>query len=380
MFKRFANQGALAGTARAVPERVTVSKGNWLAAWTFAGWLAFVAIAARGADVCSMTTVEPMASTLNSANADAILSLLVHKDAVFASTAKGLYRGSPHDKKWVRLSLPDTVPLGGFFGKQPANSSFVYYVATEWQRSIRLDAPSAARKTLGLYRLDLTRDKWELVSSKHSFVCVYVQDDRTLFGTANIVGSNETPPEYQWGVTHLLMSKDSGAHWDDITHGVKLTNRDRVRPDPDHEGLICLSGYRRTGAIFFQARSKAYDWKENSRVQWERRHPQDEDYFFCFEWYCKQWYSATLTNYFNTSFGERIEIPSFQIVTGGAHKFNSKGRVIVPVEVTFLSDAGDTVTIVDTDRGRAVWGLRCKLPDGTPETIERRAAGASEPI
>ena len=60
------------------------------------------------------------------------------------------------------------------------------------------------------------------------------------------------------------------------------------------------------------------------------------------------WYHATLSNYFDYPFGNRPELPPFQITVKGPVAFKRTERVVVPIEVTA---PGEGETLVDTDRG-----------------------------
>ena len=83
---------------------------------------------------------------------------------------------------------------------------------------------------------------------------------------------------------------------------------------------------------------------------------------------------ATLANYFDypfaeCPFGDCTQIPSFRITTGKAYTFKPGQRIVVPAKITFWCEGSDTVTLIDTDVGRACWGLCRTLPSGKRESV-----------
>ena len=77
-----------------------------------------------------------------------IKSLLLRKDAVFASTAKGIYRASKEKKEWILLPTDNSIPPGGMFAGQSPNVEHIYYFTPRWMfKKTELDD----KKVFGLY-------------------------------------------------------------------------------------------------------------------------------------------------------------------------------------------------------------------------------------
>jgi hypothetical protein len=83
-------------------------------------------------------------------------------------------------------------------------------------------------------------------------------------------------------------------------------------------------------------------------------------------------HTATLANYFDYPFGDSAQIPSFHVTTGHAYSFKPGQRIVVPVEIGFWDENGDTVKLIDVEGGRSFWGLRRTLPGGKREYVQAK--------
>src|SRR4051812_29425896 len=54
-------------------------------------------------------------------------AVLRRRRDVFAARPDGLYRAALSDHRWVKLPIPGTMPLGGQFGKVPADGGTILY-------------------------------------------------------------------------------------------------------------------------------------------------------------------------------------------------------------------------------------------------------------
>jgi hypothetical protein len=306
---------------------------------------------------------------------DQLLSVLVHREWVFASTPKGVYRASPHDKKWVAIRAPDHVPCVGWLAKQEPAASFIYYTAPSTGAFMM---SSTAGKTFGLYRFDPRGEHWELVSSKHSFAQLYVPDDWSIYGV------DETLPDANPWQSVVRMSADSGKHWQDISGNMRSGFQPwSIFPDPDHEGLICVRGGGGYGEAVAQADDKRYRWHFEATRYWNDAHCPTADLFD------RALYEgghegtgiliATLGNYFDAPFEGETQISAFDVEVASRYTFRQSDPVVVPVNVIFRQRPGISATLMDTERGHLVWSLRRVLPNGTREIIgvacEQRAEG-----
>jgi hypothetical protein len=300
---------------------------------------------------------------------DQLLSVLVHREWIFASTRNGIYRASTHDKKWVAIPVPDQTPCVGWLAKQEPASSNIYYSAP---KTGALTMSSTAGKTFGLYRFDPRGENWKLVSSKHNFIEVYVRDDWSIFGL-DITGFDASGQSNPYART-VRMSLDSGNHWIDIP------NRDAYSgfaiwsmfPDPDHEGLICLeAGGATNGTFVLQAEDKTYRWHTEKSWDWHESHSPTASFFR--QSYNTQstlfLYRATLGNYFSYPFGSETGVNAFDIGVARSYQVKEGATAVVPVEVTFRERPECSATLLDTEHGHLAWGLNRILPDGTREII-----------
>ena len=363
--------------------------------WQKVGWTVVLAVVLAASRLVAQDPTAPMESlpkevmdriqsakvrtqTLPEESMDMLLSVLVHREWIFASTPKGIYRASPHDKKWVSLPTPSYVPCVGWLAKQEPASSSIYYSAP---RTGAVIMSSTAGNTFGLYRFDPRGEHWELVNSQHNFMHVYVPDDWSMYGIDESIPDYPGPPNPYQRV--VRMSTDSGRHWENIWRNLAPGFApSSIFPDPDHEGLVCVNadfGKKTVGVL--QASDKSYHWRALPLRNWE----DPTRYFFCQPLGGgNSVLQATLANYFAYPFLSETEISAFDIVVSPSYDFNESERVVIPVEVRFRQRPRISVTIVDTERGSLVWGLNRVLPDGTREIVRAgsncRAAGTEKEI
>jgi hypothetical protein len=305
-------------------------------------------------DLLKDAVVTDVTQNADPARADEVLaSVLVHQDVVYASCPKGLYRASTTDRKWAQIEVPERMPLNGFFAEEASADSSIYYYAPQWTG---WKMPKADTKTFGLYRSDASGEKWELLSTDHDFTHVYVHEDKTIYAIAAVTEKEETRTVYY---DRILRSTDSGKHWEDISHDMPRLGLAEIFPDPDHKGLVCCRAAE-DGHVF-QAGDTSYKWNLLRESDWNHKHFFADD---CYSLTTGFTPPARLSDYFNYPFGKRTQIRPFRIALGGGRDFKQKEPIVLPVDITFLCE-GASATLLDTDHGNALWGMRCILPDGT---------------
>jgi hypothetical protein len=264
-----------------------------------------------------LLSAEAQAEPVPKEAMDVLLSVLVHREWVFASTPKGLYRASPHDKKWVPISTPENIPCVGWLAKQESASSSIYYSASTTGAVIM---SSTAGKTFGLYRFDPRGEHWELLNASHNFMHVYVPDDWTAYGI------DDTLPDYPGAPPNpyqrvVRMSTDSGKHWQNIS-GKVLDGfiPSSIFLDPDHAGLICLKGDGWQGGEYVaQADDKSYKWRAERFRYWAASHYPIRYFFQRSLGGGIAVFQATLANYFDHPFGGETEISAFDIAVAPSY-------------------------------------------------------------
>ena len=319
-------------------------------------------------------------------------SVLVRPNEVFASTLGGLFRADRDAKQWERLPTPKTLPPGGLFAQGTSRHGWVYYYTPKW---IAGSIPSPESFSFGLYCSRDAGQKWELVSSSHDFTHVYVLG-ADLYGISDVmeqipsdqaegigmyVSEEETAPgKHTVNYQRAFWSRDAGRTWRDISNGVaRGMSLFSISPDPDHEGLICLHGNCIRGYVL-QADDTSYKWKMTQERGWRAEHETDQtffggDHYWVFfgvnhhgAYSIGYMHGATLSNYFDFPFGERTQIPGFEIRTAATHTFGKGRAITLPLEVIFLPE-GPAVAILDASNEVGFWGLRRILPNGERELV-----------
>lgn len=325
--------------------------------------------AIAGSQIALVGIIWPEFAGVTAADSDLqerLRSVLVRRDEIFVSCPKGLYHTLKSEKQWVPLSIEDRIPLDGYFAAQSPTSSSIYYFTPRW---IGWKIPSINNKTFGLYRFDLAGKKWKLLSAEHDFVHIFIHDDGVIYGITNLTHYNR-----------ILMSVDSGEHWQDISNGIgKGIQLLRIFQDPDHKELVCLSANCIRGLVL-HANDKNYEWKITKEWDWWR--PRETDDLFFAPSYSTgsslYMHAATLSNYFDYPFGSRTQMPSFQIAIGRSYAFKQHEKMVLPFEIRFLDNVGTAVTLLDMEGETAFWGLRRILPDGKREFVWPARVGSRE--
>jgi len=314
----------------------------------------------------------------NDAQLLALRSVLRRDKDVFASNTAGLYRAELPGKTWKQLPLPDSMPVNGYFADQPINSNLVLYYAPEEITTKTTDTKTTVN---GLY---MSRDDgrtWKLISSNNDYSRVFLHSNGALFAVIDAYNFK--------GPARVLMSKDLGESWRDIT-GKIFGEIYAIFADPDHPELICLGGSDMRGYIF-QATDENYEWKATRELEWWPKHQTEEGflsrgYSTTTTLYMLQ---ATLLNYFAHDFGQRVTLPGFDIAPQErAYEFSKAQAKVIQVSIPFLTEPhvmkalekelqksgrqrrSTKIILIDQKDGLGLWGLKVVSPDGKQTDIQ----------
>ena len=217
---------------------------------------------------------------------------------------------------------------------------------------------------------------WDLISENDRYRQVLLLPNGTLYATTE---------------DRILMSKDHGKSWKDITgSGFRsFCNYTYIFPDPRHDDLICVAlvgngigfGKNMLQGIAY-AKDERFQWKQDMRGPFE--HATTAEFFrrdceISFgERFDRPW--ASLSNYFDYDFQNSIAIEPFDIVPAKSRFEVQAGRAVsIPVAIVFqegfarkmrrwkqLAAAGQadpkpkpvSVKLPDQKIGLGCWGIR----------------------
>lgn len=300
-----------------------------------------------------------------------ILSLQVHTDHVFASTSVGLFRATKSGRKWERLPTPASMPLGGSFARQPAGSTHVYYHTSN---STHAGPPYPPDRIEGLYRSEDSGRSWQPVNTEYQFKEVFEHSNGNLHSIIVVAKTTH-------GMDRIHLSNDTGRTWTDISSdilsGLRLSS---IFQDPDQPDSVCFYGDG-LRAYVLQASDKDNKWNEINVGEWRRMHESIDTFFH--DPHPSKWVyhicAATLSNYFEHPFGDRIEIPALQLLSDKpAYHFKKGDTVAVNVEISFIGSQPE-VKIIDLDASAGLWGMKRILPDGQNSVSPPKALKSAPP-
>jgi hypothetical protein len=159
------------------------------------------------------------------------------------------------------------------------------------------------------------------------------------------------------------MSTDFGQNWHDITGPIaRQFSLQRIRQDPDHPDLIVLDEGQYSDYTL-QAKDRTYNWQMYETSIWQKNHTLSSQDFFAKDYWIQSpsaYYElrATLTNYFDYNFGERVYLPGFDLLTNQAsYTFAPADSKTVSVIIKFLP-ATDSAQLIDLKDSTDLWGIR----------------------
>ena len=197
----------------------------------------------------------------------------------FASyVPKGIYRASTKDEEMAATRRPRTDAAAAWTAysqdRPPSNSSF-YYFASKWTAS----KEPAAKTTLSAFIAAMPPGrKWELLStglrSTRRLTCLTKR--RVVQPIAVVEEKKGDQTAILW---RILMSTDSGKHWQDISHGLEPGFQlYHIFQDPDHKDLVCVGANCLRNYVMY-AGDKDYKWQFSREWGWYPKHLPEKSFF-----------------------------------------------------------------------------------------------------
>lgn len=316
-----------------------------------------------------------------------IQSLYVRDKDVFASTREGVYKALKSEKQWEKLPIPESMPTGGKFAVQPKPSDIILYMGT---KIVIGGVPDAEKKVFGLYRSADSGRHWNLISKGYDFRHVYLHPNGTIYAVvekafeipagASTNGAWVEESDSTDGPAHarrdlILMSKDNGKNWRDITGSIPVGETIyNIFPDPDHPDLVCLS----TNCIrsyVRQSEDENYSWKSERVWVWAEQHETDETFFRrgCGSQTIAYAFYATLNNYFAKGAPEVTGSSAFDIVPEkSVYRLSATEPKIINITVKFLPE-DHKVILADFSDSTDMWSIKV-VGQGGKRVVARAAA------
>ena len=285
-------------------------------------------------------------------------------ETVFASNRSGLFRANVEDQTWRCLDLPEEVTPGGYFGVVKDDSKAIVYRSCSNFSYLRDEVNTASG---AIFRSKDLGETWTKLIDCNGVGPTLLHAHGTLYA-ANVIVDDK--------FTLLATSDDGGVTWRDIRNGI-WGSVSAFSEDPEHDGLICVYTYGPIRGYVWQAKDRGYEWKEFREIDWIIRTKEHRDPF-------RRSYStrnvaymlpATLNNYFDYEFGERVQIPGLTIVPEKTdYDFVAGEPMAILVEIRFREDVNawrpgrrnpmqprkpSKVAIIDEPTGQ-LWNIRAR--------------------
>jgi hypothetical protein len=343
--------------------RQPACNGSMIARWS---WLILFAAMLPG---WSATSLDP--DDLSRVRIDAVLD---RGNTLLASTNDGLYSASKTKKTWRKVS--SAPPLAGLIklvGNPDNPSELAYFTWTD---------PSFAGTDKGTVGIELSEDggkTWRLLSLKGNPVDVFLHPDGSIFVAEQ---KFVTTPPYkdagawtfgangikQYDVEQLLVSRDKGRTWKDITPALfPGFGLDGIFQDPDHRRLVCVSSTQighTSREFIFQAADAKYQWKSIDEENWHHAGARERYVFAMIPRGGANDTSlpANLANYFQLPFSHAGFCPDMptRYLECGASSYRFHLHHPMPVTIKTVCLFGAALDFWDNKNEKVFWSLRIK--------------------
>lgn len=324
------------------------------------------------------------------------ISYVLNRNGTYiAATSQGLYQATETEKVWRKMPTPDNGPY--FFAhlaqQSPSSPKLVYYAGGEF-------GWPTLNETTGLWITGDTGKTWTQVL-KENVTDAFIHPDGSLYAVVgrttttpfppggNSISSTDAKGVVHYPSIHLLVSRDDGRNWDDITPKLyPAFGLGGIVQDPDHADLVCVrsSMINHTSWTFiYQATDKSYHWQEYRSDEWHHDLSSGDDLFAtpisgtatsCTET------PANLENFFQFPYsrnGPDPELPTYFLkAEKTAYQFHLHQPMPIKVSSFFMS-AGSPITITDHPDPQIFWGVNFQGKDGAfirvdPKTVELNTA------
>jgi hypothetical protein len=322
----------------------------------------------------------------------AMISYVLDRNGTYiAATSQGLYQATDTEKIWRKMPTPDNWP------------HFLPYLAQQSLSSPQLACYAGNEfggpdfnKTSGLWISGDTGKTWTQVLKENvsdafihpdgSLYAVVARTTRTPFPPGgDSVSSTDAKGIPYYPSIHLLVSRDGGRNWNDITPQLRPAfGLWGIVQDPDHVDLICVRSdqiMHLSRTFIFQATDKNYHWRENRSDEWHHELSSVDDLF-------ERPMSGTATsiselpanleNFFKFPYprhGRNPTLPTYFLkAEKTAYQFHLHQPMPIKVSSFFL-DAGASITVTDHPDPQIFWGLKVQPQGGAltwanPKTAE----------
>ncbi len=312
-----------------------------------------------------------------------------------ATTSQGLYQATDTEKIWRKMPTPDNWPH--FFAclaqQSPSSPKLACYAGMEF-------GWADLTKATGLWISGDTGKHWTQVL-KENVSDAFIHPDGSLYAVVGRTTTTPFPPGadsisskdaggiVHYPSIHLLVSRDDGRNWDDITPQLRSAfGLWGIAQDPDHADLVCVRSNEiahLSRTFIFQATDKNYHWQEYQSDEWHHELSSGDDLFVqpmsgtatsCSDM------PANLENFFKFPYPRNGRYPELPTYFLKAEKTAYRFRLHQPMPIkvsSFFLDAGAPITVTDHPDPQIFWGLKVQpkggvLTGANPKTVELNTA------
>lgn len=320
-----------------------------------------------------------------------IYSVLHRGDIYIASTQNGIYETSPGQNVWQKIPTPSAMHARGrLVQRSDSSPELAYFKGIPSMYNFRNEEGA----------LFLSHDAgktWQALPLHQQIMDAFIHPDGSIYAVTETMvttpfppGGNSVSTTGKDGVTyypseHLLVSRDPGVTWKDITPPLRAAfGLYGIFQDPDHPDLVCVGSamiYHVSRTLFYQAEDANYHWKEISWEEAETKLHRPQNFFWRIAsgGHNNGDAPATLENFFKFPYprsGHDPELPTMYLVTDKpAYQFHLNQPMPVVVTTFFMFPQEHDIKWLDNKSEKIFWGLSIE-PEGekgftvNPQTVE----------